>query len=40
MVPEERLELSLLSEHEFESCASTDSAIPAKEARILAAAVQ
>lgn len=39
MVPEERLELSLLSEHEFESCASTDSAIPAKEARILAPAV-
>jgi hypothetical protein len=40
MVPEERLELSLLSEHEFESCASTDSAIPAREARILAAGAQ
>ena len=39
LVPEERLELSLLSEHEFESCASTDSAIPAEEARILYAGV-
>ena len=29
MVPEERLELSLPREHDFESCASTSSATPA-----------
>ncbi len=29
MVPEERIELSLPKEHDFESCASTNSATPA-----------
>ncbi len=30
MVPEERLELSRVAPHDFESCASTSSATPAK----------
>ena len=31
MVPEERIELSLPKEHDFESCASTNSATRAKQ---------